>query len=157
MGDSARKRPDRLAVVKDGEGTRRIIDEGTGQVQSRQPPPGRSIEDLTEDGEQRDLFVMPIIAGSQGRLNGNVGGRQVTSSELKFKGGPLTMTGQFPEGARVRVVMEFEVTDVDFKLVRNAGIVVGKKRLHQGELVGYAQVEAVGPLLQDADSSDIPE
>lgn len=143
MAESGKSRRERLTVVI-GEHGERIID--PGHVQTREPAPGRSIEDLASDPGQQAYVVMPIISGSQGKLDGRVGGRPVTTAELKFKGGPLLMEGQFPEGSRVRVIMEFEITDVNFALVKHQGHVVGKKRIHVGELEGYGQIPATGTI-----------
>lgn len=158
-----RKKREPLRVVVDGAGGRRIVDGAgnvgdpeTGEVIGHESP-GRSIEDLAAGGTQ-EFLVMPIIEGSQGRLDGRAGGREVTTSELKFKGGPLMMSGQFPEGARVRLLVEFEVTDVDFKLVRHQGHVVGKKRVHTGELIGYGQITKTrGNLLQLVDDINLEQ
>lgn len=147
MAESGKSRRG-LQVVTDGEGGRRIIDDA-GEIQTKVPPGrGRSIEDLADEAGEQEFLIMPVIEGTKARLDGRVGGREVTTAELKFKGGPLLMAGQFPEGARVRVVMEFEITDVNFNLIRHQGHVVGKKRIHVGELVGYGQVDAGGGIKQ---------
>lgn len=137
MGESDRR--SRLSIVVGDDGTR--VDADTGEVLGKAPPSsgeGRTIEEMAQD---ESLWTFPLVQGSQTKLTLNVGGRRVTNAVLKVKVPELLVNGQFAEGDRLKLEVVLEVSDVDFKLVRSEGRVVGKKRVHTADAVGWRQVE----------------
>lgn len=85
-----------------------------------------------------------VLEGSDGQLSFEVGGKRVTSSELKLVGGKLEVEGQFAKGERAVLRVEIEVGEVAFVDSRDGktGQVVGCARRHKARIVNVSRAES---------------
>jgi hypothetical protein len=110
-----------------------IVDAETGEILDAEgDPTGRSIEDLADE------YVPPFfVRGSQPQLSLDVGSEvSVVGSVLKIKAQEVPLLGQYKVGERVRLLVEVEVEDVNFKGIRSkyTGDLVGLDRIHVGSV-----------------------
>ena len=119
------------AASDDAELGREItVDVNTGEILDEDgDPTGRTLEDLTDE------YTPPyLVRGSQQQMSLDIGaeGQAVVSSILKLKADKFPIVGQYKFGEKVRLTIEVEIEDVDFKAIRSSYTheIVGMERIH---------------------------
>lgn len=90
-------------------------------------PVGTSIEDAAENQEPQQL----PLPGTRPELSLTAGGTAPESASMKFRGGSVSVDGEFEKGAVVHAWVEMVVTEVHFVDKTNPdGHVTGTERRH---------------------------
>lgn len=97
--------------------------------------------EIGEPEELQERAELVIEAGGQVSLK--VGGRNPDESTIVFRGGEVTVEGQFEKGSRLRFEIEGVVSEVTFTdlMDHKTGEVTGTKRKHVLKLDGIQKVE----------------
>lgn len=101
---------------------------------------GKTLDELTAEAAADP----PFMRGSSRQLSFDVGGRadDLIGSRLKIPSGDYPLLGQFPQGKRVRVILELEIEDIHFKSVRDReGMRVGRDRIHQAVVIDQPKID----------------
>lgn len=88
-----------------------------------------------------------VLAGSDGQLSLNVGGKRPTTSSLTLTGGKFDVEGQYKKGEIVVVQIEAVVGEVAFIDLTDSKTnqVVGCARRHKARIVGRTVLESHPP------------
>ena len=88
-------------------------------------------------------FETDLVIEGTGQLSFDVGGKRVTSSELKLVGGKLEVEGQFEKGELVVLRLEAIVGEVAFvdSTDSKTGQVVGCARRHKARIVNVSRAD----------------
>jgi hypothetical protein len=97
-----------------------------------------SIEDMPPE-----VVLGASLTGTEEQLSFDLGSEyQLSDSTLKLATVPsMSVTGQFREGDRIKVVLEIEVEYVAFPPIKDRGFRVGTERRHFGQILSAAPVE----------------
>jgi hypothetical protein len=115
-------------MANDGNGNG-LVDPETGQKVS--------IEDMPPE------VLGASLSGTEEQLSFDLGSEyQLSDSTLKLASVPsMSVTGQFREGDRIKVVLEIEVEYVAFPPIKDRGFRIGTERRHFGQVLSAAPVE----------------
>lgn len=105
-----------------------------------------SAEDLAAAEAEADPGDQLTIPGTGTGLTLNAGGTKPQSSEMKFVGGSLPVTGEFKKGDTLRAYVEFDITDVSFSDKREGRAVTSTVRRHTARLSAIEVVPAEPPV-----------
>jgi hypothetical protein len=108
---------------------------GNGQLVDPETGERVSIEDM-----EPNEVLGAALTGTSEQLSFDLGSEyQLSDSTLKLAQIPsMSVSGQFAEGDRIKVIMEIEVEYVSFPPIKDRGFRVGTERRHIGQVLSAA-------------------
>lgn len=104
------------------------------------PPDGRTIEDDAENPNSPALPAQEPLPGTGKQLTLLAGGEEPDSSEVKFRGGAVPLSGQYDKGDIIEVVLKIRVGEVAFADTHDKyGNVTSTVRRHTGVMIGVRE------------------
>lgn len=109
-----------------------------GQLVDPETGENISIEDM-----ESQAVLGASLTGTEEQLSFDLGSEyQLSDSTLKLATVPsMSVSGQFSEGDRIKVVLEIEVEYISFPPIKDRGFRVGTERRHFGQVLSAAPVE----------------
>jgi hypothetical protein len=102
------------------------------------PEPQKPDLEAVPDDDDIELYV-----DAGGQISLVAGGRQADESTIVFRGGEITVNGEFEKGQRLTFQIEGVVSEITFtdRMERKTGDVTGTKRKHVMKLDGITKVD----------------
>jgi hypothetical protein len=118
------------------------LNEEESVATATQEKPGRSVEEMAENGDAFDQEPDVFVEGTRGQLSWAVGGLEPASSTLTVSGmSALEVAGEFDKGEVLKLEVEVRVNSVEFADTDDPdGYAEACEKRFKGKVVSYKRL-----------------